>query len=218
MNERTIFPELKLFKREITDRFLIALREVFRRHPAYGYKDDEFESRIHIDPTYANIQYEGKNPQLLVKVGQYQFDLNDTLNQNAYEEVLNEQGAIGGYRSLKNMGTNVTINVRSYAEEESSDLADELASLGVYSAHFMFAQVGINIRDSQVSETTETDRNNDIFETVVNFRIEVPWEYTQTNKKPADGGEIEIEYPDDESINGYRRPGVYTFKGKIINK
>lgn len=217
MYERTIFPEMKLFKKEITERFLIALREVFRIHPAYGYKDDESKSLIHIDPTYADITYEGKNPQLLIKVGGYQFNLTDTLNQNAYEEVINSQGVIGGYRSLKNMAANVSIIVRSYAEEESSDLADELSTLGVYTAHFMFTQVGINIRGSQVSETQESDNHNDIYETVVTFQIEVPWEFTKANGKPADGADFEI-IADDESINDYRRPGVNVFKGKIVEK
>lgn len=218
MSDRTIFPDLKLFKKEITERFLIAMREVFRRHPAYGYQDDESDSRIHINPTYANIQYEGKTPQLLVKVGSYQFNLTDTLNNNAYEEVNNELGVVGGFRSLKNMGTTVTVMVRSYAEEESSDLADEVAALGVFSAHFMFTQLGINIRDSQVSETQETDNNNDIYETAVNFRVEVPWEFTKVNSKPADGVEFEVDPWEQELLSGYRGPGVYTFRGKIIKK
>ncbi|MED4068627.1 hypothetical protein [Priestia megaterium] len=218
MNERTIFPNLKLFKKEITERFLIALREVFRQHPAYGYQDDESETRIHIDPTYANIFYEGKNPQMLIKVGSYQFNLNDTFNQNAYQEVENDLGVIGGFRSLKTIGTNITVMIRSFAEEESSDLADELSTLGIFSAHSMFTQVGINIRDAQVSETVEADNNNDIYETGVSFQIETPWEFMKVNGKPADGGEIEFESDDDDITNDYRQPGVYTFRGRIVKK
>ena len=217
MYERQIFPDIKLFKKEITERFLIALREIYRIHPAYQYLDDERDSQIHIDPTYVNINYEGRAPRLLIKVGGYQLGLNDMLFNNASGEVLNTQGVASGYRSLKRMITNVMITVRSFAEEESSDLADELASLGVVSAHHMFTQVGINIRNVDVTETQEADQNNDIYETVVNFQIEVPWEFTQSTDDLADEVDFEI-IADDDIINGYRSPGVYTFHGKIIPK
>lgn len=218
MNDaRQIFPDLKLFKKEVTERFLIALREIFRIHPAYGYQDDERDTFIHIDPTYVDISYEGKAPRLLIKVNGYQLGLNDMLFNNVSEQIFNSQGVATGFRSVKRMGTTVTVIVRSFFEEESSDIADELAALGIYSAHDMFDQVGINIRDAQVSETQETDANNDIYETVVNFQIEVPWEFAKYKEASADEVEFEI-IADDDIINGYRSPGVYTFQGKIVPK
>ena len=215
MYERQIFPELKLFKKELTERFLIALMEIYRIHPAYNYADDESESSIHISPTYADIRFEGRNPQLLIKVGAYQFNMTDMLNQNAVEEILNKEGIVAGYRYFKNISTTVTVMVRAYAEEESSDIADELSSLGIFTAHHMFAQLGVNIRDSQVSETSEVDNNNDIFETAVSFRVDVPWEFTRTSNEGSDDLEFEFEDGHDEIINNYRRPGVYVFKGSI---
>ena len=218
MNDsRQIFPDLKLFKKEITERFIIALREIFRIHPAYEYQDDERDTAIHINPTYVDVNYEGKAPRLLVRVNGYQLGLNDMLFNNVSEQIFNSEGIATGYRSVKRMGTTVTIIVRSFFEEESSDIADELAALGVFSAHGMFEQVGINIRDAQVSETQETDNNNDIYETMVNFQIEVPWEFAKYTNSPADGVEFEI-ITDDDIINGYRSPGVYTFHGKIVSK
>ena len=215
MYERQIFPDIKLFKKELTERFLVALMEIYRIHPAYPYADDESESSIQISPTYADIRYEGRNPQLLIKVGAYQFNLTDMLNQNAVEEILNSQGVTAGYRHFKNISTTVTVIIRAFAEEESSDLADELSTLGIFTAHHMFAQMGINIRDSQVSETSEVDNNNDIFETAVSFRVDVPWEFTRSHNEAADDFDFEYEPGHDEIINNYRRPGVYVFKGQI---
>ena len=211
---RQIFPDLNLFKKEVTERFLITLMEIYRMHPVYKYNDNESKSRIQISPTYANITFQGKNPQLLIRVGGYQFNLNDYFNNNAMEEVKNEEGVISGFKSLKLISTVVSVHVRSYGEEESSDLADELAQLGAFSASYMFAQVGIDIRDVQISETQETDNNNDIYETILQFQVIVPWEFSRYTGKPAADPEIEFEF-DDDIVNGYRSPGVYVFKGGV---
>lgn len=210
---RTMFPDLKLFKKEMTERFLIVLREIFRDHPAYPYLDDESKTSIHIDPTYADIQYEGKSPQLFIKSGSYQFSLQDTLNRNMYSEIMNAQGVYSGSRHLKNMSSTVAIIVRSYGEEESSDLADEIAALGIFAAHHMFTQLGINIRSSNVSETDEMDQNNDRYQTVVNFQIDVPWEFSIGTDDGALDPEFDIGWDEEGDYEGYRSPGVYV-KGK----
>ena len=210
---RQIFPDLNLFKKETTERFLMALMEIYRKHPVYKYNDNDSKTRIQISPTYGNITHQGKNPHLLVRVGGYQFNLNDYLNNNATEEIVNDEGVVAGFKSLKLISTTISVHVRSYGEEESSDIADELAQLGVFSASFMFSQVGIDIRDVQISETQETDNNNDIYETMLQFQVIVPWEFKKLSNKPAAGGEVEFEHED--IINGYRRPGVYVFKGGI---
>ena len=190
---------------------MIALREIFRIHPAYPYLDNAAETKIHIEPTYANSVFEGKNPRLLVKAGQYDFALQDTLGRNMFEDVRNNLGVIAGYRSIKNMAFPITVIVRAYAEEESSDIADELALLAVYAAQHMFTQVGINVRGSSVSTTNETNAQNDLFDTMVNFIVDVPWELASfTNKGPADA-DAEIEF-DDSDIGDYRSPGAYVFK------
>lgn len=210
MSERTIFPDLKLFKKTVSEHFLVALREIYKIHPAYPYtEDDSANTMIHIEPTYANITFEGLCPQLLVKVGQYEFSLQDTLGGNLYEEMRNDAGVVSGYRSLKNMSTIVTIVVKAYAEEESSNIADELAVLGTYAARHMFTQVGLNIRGSAVSETVKVDNQNDYYQTHVNFQVDVPWEFMSSNNSAITDPGLEIEIPDTPS--DYREPGVYVY-------
>lgn len=210
---RTIFPDLKLFKKTIREHFLVALREIFKIHPVYPYEENqEAETKIHIEPTYATRTYEGKNPQMLVKVGGYEFHLQDMLGNNLFSDQRNELGVVGGFTSLKNMSTAISVVVRAYAEEESSDLADELASLGVYSAKHMFAQVGIQIRRSSISETTKSGQD-DHYDTVVVFEVDVPWEFSQASKKASEDGDV--EYEADPIANGsYREPGVSVFNTK----
>lgn len=211
MNERIIFPGLRLFKKTVREHFLIALREIYKIHPSYTFVDSEDETKIHIQPTYADVVYEGKNPQLLVKVGNYEFSLQDTLGGNLMDEVRNNLNVVGGYRSIKNISTTITVIVKTYAEEESSDMADELVLLGTYAAHHMFTQMGINIRGSAVSDTTETDPQNEVFETVVNFIVDVPWELSKVSQTEAIDPETDIEF-EDFPFGEYRQPGVYVFK------
>jgi hypothetical protein len=216
MSERTIFPDLKLFKKTVTEHFLLSLQEIYRIHPVYPYTDDESPyTSIHISPTYANITYDSLRPQLLVKVGQYDMALQDTLGNNLYEEIRNDDDVIGGYRSLKNLSTMVTVMVRAFAEEESSDIADELAVLGVYAAHHMFAQMGLNIRGSSVSETVKVDNQNDYFQTNVNFQVDVPWQFTTVNRSGATNPDWETTIPED-FIGVYRMPGVYVHPKKLV--
>jgi hypothetical protein len=148
---------------------------------------------------------------MLVKVGQYEFSLQDTLGMNLMADVKNSEGVIAGFSSMKNMSVSVTIVMRAYAEEESSDLADELSALGVYAVHHMFTQVGLNIRGAAVSETRETDSQNDTFDTIVNFTIDVPWQVSNASGKPAVDTDPEI-IVDDDFTGEYRAPGVYTIR------
>lgn len=216
MSDRTIFPDMQLFKKTVIERFLIAARTIYANHPTYRYDEySALDTKIHIEPTYANQNFEGKNPRLLAKVGQYEFSLQDFLGGNLAEDVMNADGVIGGYSSMKNMTTMITIIVRAYAEEESADLADELAHLGVFSAHHMFTQVGLNIRGSAVSETRETNNQDDTFDTMVNLTVDVPWEMKKFSGKAAAEPEPEIDIPADV-IEGYRPPGTYVINGKFV--
>jgi hypothetical protein len=212
MTDRVIFPNLKLFKKTVTEHFLVALREIYKIHPAYPYTEEETPyTSIHIEPTYANITYDSVHPQLLVKVGQYELALQDTLGNNMYEEIKNGAGIISGYRSLKNMSTMVTIIVKAFAEEESANIADELAVIGVYAAHHMFTQVGLNIRGSAVSETAKVDNQNDYYQTNVNFQVDIPWEFSNLNNAEPVDPLPETEIPVSPTSDEYREPGVYAF-------
>lgn len=209
MSDRTIFPNMALFKREVTDRSLVALREIYRIHPAYAYFDDDAQTKIHIEATYGNITYEGENPQLLVKVGQYEFALQDTMGMNLAGPQQNSQGVGAGYVSLKDMSTVISISVNAYTEEESSDIADELVMLGVYAARHMFNQVGIIIQGSAVSDTQEIDNQKNIYQTMVSFSVNVPWQLSMYTDKPGANPGPTITLP---PINNgdYVAPGVYT--------
>jgi hypothetical protein len=205
---RLIFPNLVGFKKTVTEHFLVALREIYKVHPAYPYKDDPSKTKIRIIPTHANPTYEGRTPEFLVKVGQYEFSLQDYLHRNLFEEIKNDKGVIGGYKSLKYMRTNVTVRVRSFYAEQSEDLADELAMLAIYAAHHMFAQLGLNIVGSSVSETVESEEVNDYYDTVVNFTVDVPWQVSEVGLQDSSQADIELESGISTGQDEYRRPGV----------
>lgn len=208
MSDRALFPNLKLFKKTLREHFLVAIREIYKVHPTYTFLESRSDTQIHIEPTYADVTYTGKKPHMLVKIGTYDFALQDTLGKNMFEDVPNLLGVTGGYSSLKNMSTNIFVIVRAYAEEESSDLADELAMLGVYAAHHMFTQVGINIQGSRVGETNKTETQGETYDTVVNFQVDVPWKLQQVNEADFSDPEVGIDLPT-ETADVYRSPNVY---------
>lgn len=214
-DSRWLFPDMALFKREITDRILVALQTIYINHPTYTYADDDALTKIHIDPTYGNVTYEGEEPQLLVKVGQYEFALQDYLGMNLAGPQSNINGVNGGFYALKDMSTVISVTVSAYAEEESSDIADELVMLGTYAARTVFNQLGIIIMGSAVSDTQEIDASKNIFQTVVSFSANIPWQLSMTTNKPALNPDPTINLP---PVNGgdYVAPGVYTtlLKGK----
>lgn len=207
--QRALFPEVHLFKKSVRERFLVALREIYKRHPAYKFEDDMAATGIHIQPSYANISHEYRVPRFLIKIGQYNFGLQDGFFKNMTEEVRNNEGVVAGYKSFKVIPTTISVSVRAFVEEESSDLADELNMLGVFALHGMFTQVGINIQDATIGETQEVERENDLFETQVIFRVEVPWEYQHGTGRGPDDPNIDIDIPDPFGKE-YRAPGVYT--------
>lgn len=209
MADRLIFPNLGLFKREVTDRTLVALREIYRVHPAYPYNDDSSLTQIHIEPTYGNLTFEGEQPQLLVKVGQYEFALQDFLGMNLAGPQPNANGVNGGFYSLKDMTTVISVTVNAYAEEESSDIADELVLLGAYAARHMFNQVGIIVQGSAVSDTQEVNASTNLYQTVVSFSVNVPWQLSMTTSKSGANPGTTINLPPINNGN-YVAPGVYT--------
>ena len=211
MNNRTIFGDMPLFKKEVTERFIIALQGIYAIHPAYPYKDNESQTKLLIGPTYANFQETSRAPQFTVRTGGYEFSLRDTLAKNMNQTIQNELGVNAGFESVKQMFFPVTVFVKSFLEEQTSDLADELASLAVYSAHHMFSQVGLNILEARVAETEETNRDKDEFQASCQFNVEVMWKFNRTDKGPANDGEVDLDF-DDEIVGSYRSPGAYVFK------
>lgn len=210
---RTIYPDLKLFKKFVNEQFLVCLREIFKKHPVYTYDIDQSNTPIHIEATYVQRNFSGKNPVILSRVGQYELDLQDMLGKNLHQHVMNDKGVYSGFSSMKDMTAAITVQVRAYSEEQSSDIADEIAMLVIYAANYMFSQVGLNIKRSAVSETSMLDNSNEIYETRVQFQGNVPWEFVKTDKEGALDGEFEFDYPDGWHTD-YRPPGAYVIKGR----
>ena len=208
--ERTLFPDMRLFKKQVRENAIVTLREIFRPHPFYKYEDDMSTTRIHIQPTYADVQNQSKVPRLLVKIGEYSLALQDTLGGNVAGELRNALGVIAGYQRRVNVPTVISISVKAYAEEESSDIADEVATLAVYSGKHMFSQMGLIIEGATVSETREIDPSNDIYETIVMVRVTIPWEFRDVSDKDLSNPDIDIEYPDIDRKE-YRAPGAYVY-------
>lgn len=210
---RQIFPDITLFKRLLTDQILVILQEIYRIHPAYPYKDDESKSKIQILPTYANPEYEKKVPTLLVKVGSYDLGFEDTIGKNYMSEVTDASGVVIGRKQFKEISTAVTITVKARAEEESSDLADELVALSLLTGQHMFTQAKIFVRRASVSETVETENVQDEYTTIINMMVDVPMEFFITNSKPEPTPDVEVDLPY-LNLEEYLPPSVIVHKKK----
>ena len=213
-NDRLLFPNLSLFKKEVTERFLVATREIYKRHPVYKYEDDDLESGILIYPSYGDTDYNGEKPKLVIRSGSYQLDLQDTFAQNMDHTIYDTENQMTGFSSWKLIDNTITILVRAYAEEESADIADELGMFVVYSCKGMYGQMGIDPRMVQVSETEMSDRENNVYQTTVSIRVQVTWEFERTDSDYVDDITVEPPEIDEEVLNGYRRPGVTVFPSK----
>jgi len=196
MIHRQIFPELKLLKKDVLERFLLTLYEVYRMHPVYPYdpnhKEDYNKSKILIYPSYAKIDYFGKQPKVVVKMGAYSFSGVDTFFNDASGEYRDENDVFLGWVHEKMMNTSITIIIHSQAEEEASDIADELALLLSYGAKSLFSEVGLIIRAVQVSETDIQDTEKNIYQTMIGVNIEFSWKGIIATKKPIQFGGVDI--------------------------
>jgi hypothetical protein len=209
-NKRLIFPELNLFKKELTERFLTATRAIYENHPVYTYNDDDSKTGLQIYPSYGNPTDHGKQPRFIIKAGGYQKGFNDMLNNNMSGYATDSTGAIVGTKYFKMISPTIVVLVHAFTEEESSDLADELADICLFACKSMYSELGLIMNGAQVSETDEYRGDKGIYQTTVQFIIDVPWENT---KSTGDTEEIivnpEIEPPDpDDEISDYRPPGV----------
>lgn len=207
MSNRLIFPNLGLIKREAVDRFLVATQEIYKKHPVYTYHDEQEATKIFIYPTYGNIEQSGKEPKLLVKAGGYNYSLMDSLYRNMSNEYINASGLVAGYEHFKVIPMPINVTVQAYAEEESSDIADELAALIGFAVKGMYAQVGMAVRGVTVSETNKVNPNEDLYQTTISVAFDMPWETRfETLEPPIDGIGVEIEDP--LSFTTYRQPGA----------
>lgn len=213
---RTIFPNLQLFKKEVTERLLIAIREIYKNHPTYLYNDDEALTQILIYPSYADVERPGNMPKILVRPGGYEFGMNDTLFGTFESEARNADGALAGFTYSKMVATSFQAVIYAYAEEESSDIADEFALLVVFACRTMFDQVGIKVENTQVSETSVVDPDKGKYQTIVAVAIDFPWSGSIiTGDPPLD--DIQFDPPDlsAEAVDGYRAPGIEVFREKL---
>jgi hypothetical protein len=181
---RTIFAGLSLFKQEVTERFLVAAREIYKNHPIYTFDNDQQLTKILLYPSYADIGLPGKTPKIIIKAGGYNFGMTDTLFGNMSGEAKDAAGHVAGYTYSKMMVTTATALVQAYAEEESADLADELSMLAVFACRNMFSQVGLVIRGVQVSETDVVAKEEGLYQTVISIALDAPWGGTIINNGP----------------------------------
>ena len=214
MSDRQIFKNLNLFKKTVVERFLITTREIYKHHPTYVYHDDDEETGILIYPSYADPKVDGNQPRLIVKAGSYNYHLMDTMFNNMSKEVV-VRGAVAGYEHSQIITIPLTVLIHAYAEEESSDLADEFASLVVYACRKMYSSMGLVIRGIQISETDIFNSQQKVYQTTASISLDVPWSTSDVDtSKPI--GSIDITPEEEEPLlfDTYRSPGVSVFQEK----
>ena len=210
MNPRLLFPNTTLIKRYVVEQFIRASTLIYADHPVYTWAENDEQSKILIAPTYANTNQTGKRPKFLIQSGSYRFGLQDTFVNNFSEEMYDDEtGAYLGKRHVKTVPTNLMILVQSYAEEESSDLADELTMLCMAQAAHVFDQHNISLIDVETSETNVLENDQETFQTVVSFQVQViiTIDDLPVRGLPVDVG-TEIDVP---GSPGLRDPGVEVY-------
>lgn len=213
MSSRQLFPNLKLFKKEVTERFLTVTRGLYEHHPIYSYLEDESESGLLIYPSYADPEYDGKKPSFVAKTGSYNYHLQDTLFNNMSNEVKNSYGSIAGFEYSQIITVPITVLIHAYAEEESSDLADELTNLVVFACRNTYSREGLIVRGGQVSETDIFNNEQKVFQTTINFTFDVPWVTSSVDTSPPAGDVILTpDWEDPIEFDTYRSPGVTVVK------
>lgn len=214
MESRKIFEGLGLFKKEVVERFLVVTREIYKHHPAYIFDEDESKTEILIYPSYADTDRDGKQPRLIVKAGSYNYHLMDTIYNNMSKEV-KRNGSVAGYEHSQILNIPLTVLIHSYAEEESSDLADELASLVVYACRKMYSAKGLVVRGMQVSETDLFNNDQKIYQTTASISFDVPWTTSTVDlSAPIQGIELSPVIEEPLIFPTYRSPGVAVIKEK----
>lgn len=204
-NSRQLFPGLKLIKKEVNERFLEATRNIYEKHPTYTFNRKEKETKILIYPSHGNPEFDGKQPRILTKVGAYQYHLNDTLNNNFAEDIVQGNSVIGS-KTKQIIRLPITIMVHAYSEEESSDIADELGSIIIYACRRYYSSCGLVPSNIQVSETDVFNRDQDIYQTVINAVFDVPWTNATYDAITIPDFVVGFDLP--KTKTDYREPGV----------
>lgn len=205
MNERLLFPNMVLVKRWVAEQFSLATRIIYSDHPVYTYHDVDEKTEVVIMPTFADTNVPGKKPKILAQGGGYDLTLQDTLGQNYAQEIVDETtGRTIGRKSVKQIRMNMMVLVQAYAEEESSDLADELAVLLGSIATHVYGDHGLAIYSVSVSETNVLNPEEKSFQTVVSLGLDVILEINQTYA----GEENDLEIGFDVISRKTSAPGV----------
>lgn len=205
MNNRLLIPNMVLLKRWIAEQFSVATRIIYSDHPVYTYSDTDEETGIVIMPTFADTDVPGKKPKILSQGGGYDLTFQDTLGRNFAQELIDETtGMAIGKKYVKQIRMNMMVLVQAYAEEESSDIADELAILLGSIATHVYADHGLVLYSVSVSETNVLNPEEKSFQTVVSLGLDVILEINETY--PQDG--IDLEFGFDVISRKTSEPGV----------
>lgn len=214
MSERQLFPELKLIKKEVLERFLLVLYGIYEQHPHFTYHHEENQTKIWIYPSYADSERDGVYPRMIIKAGSYGYGLMDTMNNNMSGEIYRD-GVLVGLTHQQIINTTLTVLVQANYEEECSDIADELVSLVVFAMRNRFRGSGLIVRGSQVSETDLFNKEQDVYQTNVTFSFDVPWTTSMEDTGlPIDMIDPELDLEDPLEFEPYRSPGVTVVQQK----
>lgn len=173
MNQRLLFPHTVLIKRWATEQFLLATQQMYADHPVYTFQKEQTESKIIIMPTYGDSSDSGKRPKILSQTGGYGYSFKDTLDRNFAEDIYdpNTNETIGR-RYVKTVRMTMMILVQAYTEQESSDMADELAALIALQGTHVYADHGLIVEDVVVGETNVLSEKDKTHQTSLNLVVE----------------------------------------------
>lgn len=204
MNDRLLFHNMVLMKRWAAEQFTLATQLMYRDHPAYPYRDEDGETEVIILPTFADTDAPGKKPKILSQGGGYDLSFQDTIGGNLAHEVTDETGTVVGVKRVKQVRMSMMVLVQAYAEEETSDIADELALLVGSVGKHVYAQRGLAIYSLSVSETNVLNPEEKSFQAVLNIGFDTYIEIVETYGNQEGG--LEIEFGVDTRLTS--EPGV----------
>lgn len=215
MNERLLFQNMMLPKRWVAEAFVLATREIYADHPVYRHDKKEARSDIIIAPTFADSDTPGKKPKILVQGGGYDFSLNETFGRNLSHGIIDPStGSEVGKKSIKRVRMGMMVLVQAYAEEESSDIADELAMLLSTVAHPHYASKGVIIDGVSVTETNVLNSEERSFQTVLNLAVEFIVEMDLLDRKDEATVEVDLDHVSQRTTS----PSVTVFPSKSFSE
>lgn len=208
MNKRLLFPQTTLIKKWASEQFAVATRTMYADHPVYTFNEEQEDTKIIIMPTFGDSSHSGKRPKILSQTGPYNYSFQDSLGRNLAETIKDPQtGDKIGTRFVKTIRMSMMVLVQAYMEEESSDLADELAALIALQGEHLYASHGLIMQDVTVGETNVLNAEEKSFQTSLNLVVESIIEVDDIQE--VDTAEIDfgIDLPDMATDH----PGVRVF-------